>query len=38
MFEQISSNTFKNEIAYKLCANKWLMLNHDCYIAILETI
>ena len=27
-----------NEFTNKLCANKWLMLNCYCYIAILETI
>ena len=26
------------QIEQTLCANKWLMLNCDCYIAILETI
>ena len=36
--KQISSNSFNDEITYKLCANKWLMLNCDCYIAIPETI
>ena len=36
--KQISFNSFKNEITYKLCANKWLMLDFNCYIAILETI
>ena len=32
--DKISSNSFKNDIKYKLCVNKWLMLNFDCYIAI----
>ena len=26
------------QIEPTVCANKWLMLNYDCYIAILETI
>ena len=36
MCKQISFNFSKNEITYKLCANKWQMLNCVCYIAILE--
>ena len=38
MWKQTSSNSFKNKITDKLCANKWLILNYDCYIAIVETI
>ena len=36
VWKQISSNSFKNEITNKQCAK--VMLNYDCYIAILETI
>ena len=38
MGEWITSNSFKNLVTNKLCEKKWLMLNFDFYIAILEII
>ena len=47
--KQITSNSFKNEITdklishtslyqFKMCADRWLMINCYCYIAIFESI